>query len=128
MNDLDRFDGEGENRILLTPSPNGELCLGNGQHEEIEIRCDECSFFLECFPDTLDTSNKDVVAELQKKADKLLQDGMKLANESEENKQMILKIWGAMRNYFQMCIEHYEQGKEFDIKLSDIINSCLDDN
>ncbi len=37
--------------IQLTPSPNGEDCLGNGEHEGIEIQCDECDYYLECFPD-----------------------------------------------------------------------------
>ena len=37
--------------IKLTPSPNGEDCLGNGDHEGIEIQCDECDFYLTCFPD-----------------------------------------------------------------------------
>lgn len=39
-----------EQDIKLTPSPNGEDCLGNGKHEGIEIQCDECDYFLECFP------------------------------------------------------------------------------
>lgn len=53
--DDDRYyDGDGKysKRIRLTPSPNGEKCLGNGEHKGIEIRCDECNFFLECFPET----------------------------------------------------------------------------
>lgn len=39
-----------EQDIELTPSPNGEKCLGNGEHEGVEIQCDECDYFLECFP------------------------------------------------------------------------------
>ena len=35
----------------LTPSPKGERCLGNGEHEGIECCCDECDYYLECFPD-----------------------------------------------------------------------------
>ena len=35
--------------IELTPSPEGKDCLGNGEHGE--CCCDECDFFLECFPD-----------------------------------------------------------------------------
>lgn len=46
------YDGDGADRIRLTPSPDGADCLGNGLHEGIEIRCDECSFYLECFPTT----------------------------------------------------------------------------
>lgn len=29
------------NEIKLTPSPNGADCLGNGQHDDVEIQCDE---------------------------------------------------------------------------------------
>lgn len=36
----------------LTPSPNGIDCVGNGQHE-IECQCDECDFFLDCFPENV---------------------------------------------------------------------------
>ena len=35
----------------LTPSPQGKECLGNGQHPEYECCCDECDYFLECFPE-----------------------------------------------------------------------------
>ena len=43
---------------VLTPSPNGEDCLGNGKHfdengDEIECCCNECNYFLECFPSDL---------------------------------------------------------------------------
>ncbi|MBR3417949.1 MAG: hypothetical protein IKG82_04580 [Oscillospiraceae bacterium] len=38
--------------IELTPSPNGINCIGNGQHE-IECQCDECDFFLDCFPENV---------------------------------------------------------------------------
>ena len=34
---------------LLTPSPGGEECLGNGRHEDVECCCDECDYFLDCF-------------------------------------------------------------------------------
>lgn len=37
--------------IILTPSPGGRDCIGNGEHESIEIQCDECNYFFECFPD-----------------------------------------------------------------------------
>ena len=37
--------------ILITPSPQGELCLGNGEHEGYECCCDECGYFLDCFPE-----------------------------------------------------------------------------
>ena len=34
----------------LTPSPQGENCLGNGKHEDYPCCCDECNYFLYCFP------------------------------------------------------------------------------
>ena len=39
---------------LLTPSPLGCDCLGNGEHEDegYECCCDECDYYLECFPMT----------------------------------------------------------------------------
>lgn len=40
-------------KIELTPSPHGELCKGNGEHEGIECCCDECDFYLECYPEFL---------------------------------------------------------------------------
>ena len=36
---------------VLTPSYHGELCLGNGDHPGVECCCDECDFYLICFPD-----------------------------------------------------------------------------
>ena len=37
----------------FTPQPSlgGAECQGNGQHEEVEIQCDECDYFLICFPE-----------------------------------------------------------------------------
>lgn len=35
----------------LNPSWHGEDCLGNGEHPGIECCCDECQFYLSCFPD-----------------------------------------------------------------------------
>lgn len=37
--------------ITLTPSALGAECIGNGEHEEVECCCDECDYFLFCFPD-----------------------------------------------------------------------------
>ena len=39
----------------LTPGNNGDDCLGNGEHTDenglpIECCCDECDYYLECFP------------------------------------------------------------------------------
>lgn len=35
----------------LTPSFHGEDCLGNGEHPGIECCCDNCDYYLTCFPD-----------------------------------------------------------------------------
>ena len=37
--------------IFLTPSFHGESCLGNGEHLGYECCCDECDYYLLCFPD-----------------------------------------------------------------------------
>ena len=37
--------------ILLTPSFHGEECTGNGYNPGYECCCDECDFYLLCFPD-----------------------------------------------------------------------------
>lgn len=63
--------------------------------------------------------------EVRAKADELLRDGMKLAEQSEENRKVVLKIWEATQTYIQMCIEHYEQGKEVNVEMSDLINARL---
>lgn len=34
----------------LTPSRQGRKCLGNGEHPEYECCCDNCNYFLYCFP------------------------------------------------------------------------------
>ena len=39
---------------VLTPSFYGEQCAGNGEHPGIECCCDECAFYLACFPDWQD--------------------------------------------------------------------------
>ena len=36
---------------VLTPSFHGEKCAGNGEYPGIECCCDECNFYLVCFPD-----------------------------------------------------------------------------
>lgn len=41
----------------LTPSFHGEDCLYNGEHEEFEICCDECDFYLDCFPEWMPDEN-----------------------------------------------------------------------
>ena len=35
---------------ILTPSRQGRKCLGNGEYPEYECCCDECDYFLYCFP------------------------------------------------------------------------------
>ena len=35
----------------LTPGTGGADCLYNGLHEGYECACDECDFYLECYPD-----------------------------------------------------------------------------
>lgn len=37
--------------ILLTPSYHGEQCLGSGDFPGYECCCDECDYYLVCFPD-----------------------------------------------------------------------------
>lgn len=34
----------------LTPSRQGRKCLGNGENAEYECCCDECEYYLKCFP------------------------------------------------------------------------------
>ena len=36
---------------ILTPSYHGELCRHNGDNPDYEIACDECDYYLACFPD-----------------------------------------------------------------------------
>lgn len=40
-----------EEEVELTPSEQGRECLGNGLHENISCHCEECDFFLDCFPE-----------------------------------------------------------------------------
>lgn len=37
--------------ILLTPSFHGKDCHGNGEHPGYECCCDECDYYLDCFPE-----------------------------------------------------------------------------
>lgn len=37
--------------VRLTPSYHGKDCLGNGNHPGGECCCDECAWYLECWPD-----------------------------------------------------------------------------
>ena len=40
-----------EPEVTITPSYHGELCQGSGEDPAHECRCDECDYYLECFPD-----------------------------------------------------------------------------
>ena len=44
-----------EQEEILTPSYHGELCCYNGENPEYEIACDECDYYLFCFPDWKDS-------------------------------------------------------------------------
>ena len=51
---------------ILTPSYHGESCRHNGDNPNYEIACDECDFYLICFPDwkemieMYDINNKEI--------------------------------------------------------------------
>lgn len=36
---------------ILTPSFHGEKCRHNGENMDYDIACDECDYFLICFPE-----------------------------------------------------------------------------
>lgn len=42
-----------DNGAVLTPG-NPKTCEGNGKDERFEICCDECNWFLACFPEYCD--------------------------------------------------------------------------
>ena len=44
--------------IKLTPSYQGKECLGNGSWPGYECCCDECDYFLTCFPDYNDPNHE----------------------------------------------------------------------
>ena len=46
----------GQERWLYRPSSHGKYCPSNGEHKGIECRCEECDFYLDCFPDWEDYS------------------------------------------------------------------------
>ena len=35
---------------ILTPSFQGRKCLGNGRYAGYECCCEECDYYLDCFP------------------------------------------------------------------------------
>ena len=37
--------------IMLNPSYRGEECLGNGRFPDSDCCCDECDYYLVCFPE-----------------------------------------------------------------------------
>ncbi len=42
---------ENNDSVEVTPSSNGEKCIGNGLNKDVECMCDECEHFLECYPE-----------------------------------------------------------------------------
>lgn len=48
MPDVETFQTSEE---ILTPSYHGELCRHNGENPNFECVCDECDYYLACFPD-----------------------------------------------------------------------------
>ena len=36
--------------FTLIPSENGRDCPANGSQDDIEMCCDECEYYLDCFP------------------------------------------------------------------------------
>ncbi|MBE6805177.1 MAG: hypothetical protein E7526_01440 [Ruminococcaceae bacterium] len=37
--------------VPLTPSWHGRKCLGNGENPDYDCLCDECNYYLYCFPE-----------------------------------------------------------------------------
>ena len=48
-----------EKEEILTPSYHGELCRHNGENPDCEIACDECNYYLACFPDCKHLSDQE---------------------------------------------------------------------
>lgn len=49
--------------IVLTPGKGGKKCAGNGEHRNesgdfIESCCEECDYYLKCFPKPMKTERK----------------------------------------------------------------------
>lgn len=40
-----------EQQEIITPSYHGSKCRHNGDNPDYEAACDECDFYLACFPD-----------------------------------------------------------------------------
>lgn len=40
-----------EEEEVLSPSYHGVLCRHNGDNPDYEIACDECYYYMQCFPD-----------------------------------------------------------------------------
>ena len=45
---------------ILTPGFHGTKCRHNGENPDYEIACDECEYFLLCFPEYDDDISKGV--------------------------------------------------------------------
>ena len=52
------FEIDQSTGVPLTPSIHGVDCLGNGEYPDYECCCDECDYYLTCFPDWRDFFNK----------------------------------------------------------------------
>lgn len=46
--------------IQLHPSYHGEECIHNGEHTGFECCCDECDYYLACFPDWKDSMDQPI--------------------------------------------------------------------
>lgn len=66
----------------FTPKPSlgGVECKGNGKHEDTEIQCDECDYFLECFPEY---QTEEVTADDPEKIYAISGSGMSFMSKSE---------------------------------------------
>lgn len=56
--------------IILTPGNNGDNCFGKGEHTDkngnlIECCCDECDYFLECFPEFIKDGKHIICIDIQ---------------------------------------------------------------
>ena len=52
---------------ILTPGFHGEKCRHNGNHVGFELACDECDFYLVCFPDWKETTPPAASREIREK-------------------------------------------------------------
>ncbi len=79
---------------LLTPSFMGSKCLGNGENFEYECCCDECGYFLYCFP------QYNYLFMSRKKKRKALKKPFKIRFMRAKIIQWTTKLNGEITNYF----------------------------